>query len=366
MSKTKANTTPSFDIQIREVEKTQYHIENKILSNANYKFDVPKHSKLSLEISGKDLDFRIVNTIRRVVLDDIPTYAFPTGLITVSANTSIFNNDQMRLRLSQLPIINTDCDLFYLESRYSKDVNYNDPKRLIHPLEKKIEISVNAYNDSNKLKYVTTNDIKYYEDGEEIKNKYNTTCPPLLVQLRPSETFICSMRASLGHGDTDDIWAAVSNAYYEDIGNDIDQKIVLHLESQGQLDEYDILIKSCKYIKYKLEEIKKLIDTRFKSKEIETINNKLLLRFNNEDHTMGELLNYAFQNHPHIIFSGTSKQDHLIKSIQIIIEYSKEMKSPLDPIFEQIEYLTNMYDHIEKQLTKLNVSKVSNSSRKKK
>lgn len=346
----------NINIDIKEIENIAYHIETKTLSNTAYKFNISKASKLILEFSGKDLNFRIINTLRRVAHDDIPTYAFPTSLINVSANNTIYNNDQIKLRLSQIPIINTDLDLYYLDSIYWKDVNYADPKRIKHKLEKSIEISINEYNDTNKVKHITTNNIKYYENGNIIENKYNKECPLLITQLRPAETFTCSLRAALGLGDFDDIWSAVSNIYYDDIGTEENPKILFYIESQGQFDEYTILIKSCKFIKQKLQELKKEVEKKFNTKEINE-QKEIILVFDGEDHTMGEIINYAFQNHPDIIYSGVAKIDHLLKSIRITVVSADTIKSPLIPMMEQFKYLDLLFSYLEDKITNLSKKK---------
>ena len=185
------------DIKIDEIEKIDYHVvEKNLLDNATkypeYTYKVPISSKLVLKFTGTDINNIFINTLRRISMSDIPVYAFCSDLIKITANTSVFNNDMMRCRLEQLPIVNTDCDIFYLEDKYWKDVDYSDPKRLKHPKETMIDLQINSYNDTNDIKNVTTSDIRYFEDGEEVLNKYNVECPILLVQLRPAETLKCT------------------------------------------------------------------------------------------------------------------------------------------------------------------------------
>lgn len=363
-----------FDIKIEEVAKNTYHVVEKNLldnpkTNPEYNYTVPVSSKLQLKLTGADVNNIIVNTIRRVLIDDIPSYAFCSDLIKITDNTSVFNNDMMRVRLEQLPVINVELDAFFLENKYWKNVDYSDPKRNKHPKEKMIELSVTAYNDTNSVKNITTNHIKFYEDGEEIPQKYNKDCPILLVQLRPAETFKCSMRAAIGIGLRNNIWSAVSNAYYDDnttnskTGEFITTKgtdILFTVESLGQFDEYDCLIKACKFIKKKLEDIKNDITTKVQSKLIPDTR-EMIFVFENEDHTIGQLINDAFQDHPNIMYSGVSKSDHFVRSIKITIVSDNTIKSPYKAMVEQIDMLKNKYEYIEKQFVSLNKNKKTSS-----
>lgn len=62
--------------------------------------------------------------------------------------------------------------------------------------------------------YVTTNDIQYYEDNKLVQHKYNKNYPIVLIKLRPLEVFKCKLKAVLGVGERNAIWASANNAYY--------------------------------------------------------------------------------------------------------------------------------------------------------
>lgn len=359
----------NIDIDIAEVKRVKFHVSDVSMSSSDkskiYKYKVPMQSKLVLDFKGTELNNIIINTLKRVMFDDIPTYAFMADTINITGNTTIFNNDQMRLRLSQLPVLDTKLDLFYLDPIYWKNVDYSDPKRPKHELEKLIEIQINSYNDTQNVKNVTTNDIRYYVDSTEVFNKYNQDCPVLLTQLKPADSFICHMKAVLGVGQRDNIWTAAGNAYMDDhTTNDITGEeikldvpyITFTVESNGQYDEYDILIKSCKYIVKKITDIKQEIMKRVESKEI--IEAKTItFQFVNEDHTIGYLINSAFQEHEDIMFSGMPKPDHQVRAIIIKIACVNKLPSPIKPMMEKLDYLVNVYEHIQNKLIKLSSHK---------
>uniref|UniRef100_A0A6C0EBM2 DNA-directed RNA polymerase RpoA/D/Rpb3-type domain-containing protein n=1 Tax=viral metagenome TaxID=1070528 RepID=A0A6C0EBM2_9ZZZZ len=327
-------SSDKIDISVKEVDYTK-----------RQKFN---GSSLTLNFKGKDLNCKIVNTLRRVACNNIPVYAFPRELIDIQQNTCVaFNNDMLRLRLSQLPLLSIDeNELYFLQEKYYKDINFADPSRPKHPSEKSIEAYVNFHNNSNAIKDVTTNDMKIYIDGAEVK-MYDKDYPYLLVRLRPNDSFKCHMKACLGIGEYDAIWNASSDAFYDQL-DEKQNEYAFTVESNGQLAEYDILIKSCKFIVKKMEDVEIEINRKLQTKELSD-GKKFRLTLD-EDHTVGEILNYYIQNLTDTNFSGVSKPDHLIKNIKIKI-VSKKTTIPV--IKTAIADIISIYKHLEKQFTKL-------------
>src|SRR5437868_11956647 len=85
-------------------------------------------SNLTLELSGKDANVIVANTIRRISMDDIPMYAF--AYINIEFNNSVFNNDMMKVHLKQLPIYDVESGLYYLHPSFWQNVDYNDKNRV--------------------------------------------------------------------------------------------------------------------------------------------------------------------------------------------------------------------------------------------
>lgn len=306
-------------------------------------------SKLILEFSGKDINAVILNTIRRVSFDDIPTYAF--AYVDIEHNDSVFNNDMMKIRLNQLPIFDVHSNIYYLHPIYWENVDYYDKNREKHDKEIQIEAVVNYYNTKDEIFNVTTDNMSYYINGNQQKyaNK-NSNEPILLISLRPGETFKCHLKGCLGVGERSNIWAAAGQTYYD--VNEDSGKITFTTESNGQMVEHDILIKACKLIKIKLKSIAQEIKNRVDTKEI-MHNQVIFFELINEDHTIGNLINNCLQDHKDILFAGLSKPDHLIRAIKFKISSTSENTSPIKPFFESIEYLLNVFDHLEKQFLSL-------------
>ena len=298
-------------------------------------------SSLKLEFEGKDVYPKLINTISRVAANGLPTYAFPTQLINIEHNTcAAYDNQYMQLRLSNLPFYDVPIDLYHLHDKYWKNVNYSDINREKHPLEKDIKIYLNVHNNSNQIQQITTNDIKMYIDGEEVQS-YDKNYPILLVKLRPNDSFKFNMKAALGIGEFHTIWRSAVNSYAP-----YDDKVYnLILHGNGQETEFVILIKSCKHIIKRLEDIKTQIEKMANEREIKN-DAKLSLILDGEDHTIGEIINYEFQSHQNLS-SGMCKPDLLIKSVTFKLE-ALEPSKMIKSILECLDILINKYKQILK------------------
>jgi len=330
---------PEYDIKVEE----KYYNKKK----------AHKSSELCMKFSGKDCNIKILSALRRVCGISIPNHAFNSSMITIEENTCVaFNNDYMKLRLSQLPVFNVESKLSYLHKKYWKGINYADINREKHPDEKNIKIYINSHNNSNEIKDITTKDIKVYIDDSQVE-MYDPTSPVLIVKLRPNDTFKCMMVASLGIGEGDTIYSSCSNAwatYDEDIkdsGERIFKSGELILKSRGQQKEKDILKLACDYLIKKYEDFKIDLDNKIKSKQIlDDYNITLIL--DEEDFTFGELLNFEIQDDKNILFSGLSKPDHQIKSITFKILADK--KKPTDILKDTCNIVIEKIKKVKKHL----------------
>jgi len=338
------------DISVKE---SSYEPNNGILG-----------SKLSLLYSGNDINHKMVNTLRRVTFNDIPTYAFPPELITMTKNTSVFNNDYMRNHLSSLPILDipsSENDLFYLHPKYWNNVDYSDGERITHENEIIIDMYINSTNNTQHIMNVTTNDATIIKNDIKI-SMYDTEHPPLLIQLKPGQSFNCHMRSSLSIGENSDIWAASSNSYY-DIDDDTSQ-ILASYETKGQLHEYEFLIKACDYVCYKLEELRSNLNEKVISGQINKNNNIIMIYLVDEDHTMGELINDTIQDLSTVEYSGFSKPDNLVR-LGLIKVKCVDIHSPIDAFNEASSILTKKFKHIKQEFIKLHTKDKKDTKDKK-
>jgi DNA-directed RNA polymerase subunit L len=316
-----------------------------------------EQSQLVLRFSGNSVNCTIVNTLRRISYDLIPTYAFPGEAIKIEKNTSKYNNDMMRLKLSQIGYPgfifkhpNFKLSTFVLPEPFWKNVDYSDKKRSLHENDKyKIEMYINKTNDGSGIINVTTHDITFYENGTKITYPYKKS-PGLILGLNPGEEFKCYAVAQLGIGEVNNIWAAAGNTFYEQIKDD-ETEYLFTIESAGQINEYEILVKCCEIIRIKLDHIKEIVVRQHDTEENKN-SSRLQLILTNEDHTVGQLLNKVFQDHPNVLFSGIAMKDNLVKEILFKI-VTKDAKM-LETIFECIDYLRELFGKISSDISKLN------------
>jgi DNA-directed RNA polymerase subunit L len=255
----------------------------------------------------------------------------------------------MRLRLSQLPVMGVDSDMYFLHEKYWSKVNYADTKREKHPDEMIVECYVNAHNNTPNLVPITTNDVIVHIDGKQI-SPYNEKYPILLIKLRSNDRFKCHMKGVLGLGDRNIIWGMARNSYYDELDDKGKKTYEFTIEGNGHCDESEIMIRSCKHLIKKMSDLKKDLENKISTKQI-LPEKKIFFKLEKEDHTIGELLNYHFQDHSDIIASGLSKPDHLIKAVLIKVTASSNVTSPLDAMMESIDIIINKFSHIGKLLS---------------
>lgn len=331
----------SFDISVNEVNYVKYIKDESI--NANW---------LTLNFAGSDFNVKMANTIRRVAANRVPTYAIPIELINIESNTTVaFNNDYMRLQLSTVPIADIDPNLYQLDEKHWYKVNFTDPERDRHKNEQPNEYYVDVTNNTTSIIPVTTTDLAVHVAGEKT-SPYSEKYPILLIKLRPKDHFKCHFKSVLGVGDLNAIWKAARNGYYDEIETSKGKEYVLTLEGNWQFSEYELYIRSCKYLIFRLNQIKVDLTEKMNTGEIEL---EPIIQFSipNEDHTIGELLNYEFQSHDDILGSGCVKPDHLIRLIMLNVESVPEIKHPINAMLECIDICIKKFQHIGKLIENL-------------
>lgn len=325
------------NIQVKEIE---------------YTVDKYDSSLLKLELSGKNIDYQVINALRKVCINQIPIYAFHSSKINITRNNSVFDNSYMRERLSQIPIRKFDHKVKFLAQKYYKDINFTDPKRVRHvDDDNEIEIFIKAKNvGPQKVLNVSTNDIKLTINNEIIPSEkmFSSEYPVLIVQLRQDEEFECAMKGVLGIGEYDSIFNA-SNTYYELIE---DNKYYLMVESSGQFGEYDILIRGCEIILEKLNIIKENV-TQNQYQVVITENNAMILEIINEDYTCGGPINYFLQSMDEVVFSGITNPDFMQKNI--IIKFKvKDSSKPIDVFNKAVEETEKVFKKLIDNFIELN------------
>ncbi len=191
-------------------------------------------SRLILDFSGKGINEAVTNTLIRVAIDHIPTYAFNKNTIKIEKNTSIYMNNHIIGIIENIMIPNIDCNIIKLDNIYWKDIiyTYNKENRLRHEEDThNIEMNINVTNETNTNLLITTNDMKIYDNNKEI-NGYDKSYPHHIFELRPKEKFICNAYAVIGIGKRNNKWTSTANSYHNVFKNNTNgniEKIKLYI-----------------------------------------------------------------------------------------------------------------------------------------
>lgn len=317
-----------------------------------YETDEYDSSCLVLDISGKEAHHSIINSLRKVCLDQIPIYALDRGKIKILRNSSVYDNTEMEVRLSQLPLKRINSNVIYLPLKYYKNVDFAYSKLEKHPDDNiDIELYLNTKNNGpDKIKYVSTDDLRISINGDIIENKnmYKGKSPIILIELRVGEEIECSMKGVLAVGELNSIFNS-SNSYYKEIKEN--ENYIFTIESNGQLDEYQILIRGINIIIEKLKIIKENI-VNLQYDMIKSKNNSINIEIKNEDFTCGGPLNYVLQGMKEVLFSGVYAPNLMEKNIAITCVVDKNYRI-IDVFTEAIDKTIEIYNSIEKKVKKI-------------
>ena len=308
-----------------------------------------EESELVLNLSGKYINTPVVNCLRRVAFQFVPIYNFCTDTIHINKNTTIFNNDELKLRFTQICLylkdINIESNIDFLDKIYWKNIDYSNKEYIKHKEDNyKIEMYIDLKNNTDNILNVTTNDCSVYINDEKV-DIFDNEYPELLLKMKPNDEFSCRAKAVLNIGERSNIWSSVRNCFFEILDNN---SFNLTIQSMGQIDEKDILIKCCKIIKYKINKINDWVKTQ-NSKFSDPEYN--IFEIIDENHTIGELLTSFLQDHKDIIFCGGSKPDLLLNNY--LIKTSTSKNKYLDAKIEVLTSISKLYDDIEKKITKI-------------
>ena len=301
------------------------------IKQLHYK-DKPKtDSRLELQFKGSDINHVILNTLRRTILLNLPNYAFHPQNIQIETNTSSYNNDMLRLRISNMPIIN----LVPSEDTLKLLDDLENDRNII--LDKTLSMVVEYENKTMDIVPVTTNNIKFFIN-DEAAPEYPIDF--LLVKLKPNQKIKLVASTNLDIPKKSDIYTSVAICTYE---YEEENDIIFKLESRGSLTEYEIIRRACKIIINKLSSIlDKLLKLNFTNKS----NGNIILE--KETFTMANLITNGLQNHKNIEFAGY-KIDHLLIE-EAEIKYATDGKDIRDILKDTITKQIKIYEKIISQL----------------
>jgi DNA-directed RNA polymerase subunit L len=325
-----------------------------MLSIKNVSQDKTKgFSRLEFDIQGKEVDYVIVNTLRRMVLSEVPIYSYSE--FTFNKNNSVFHNNFIKNQIKNLPVWGIDNKIEIYEKT---SVIKNEVIDEIEDLEDNVELSVDKKVDSTTLEQltmyvdynnksndvftVTTDHAKFYFAQKQIQNPYSN--PIQLVKLQPTQFINFTAVTSIGIEKDNAIYSPVSICVYEQKKDD---EFRFFLESKGQITEKVILHRAILNLNKKLEDILKQV--------LPSVNNDSelsgLIEIKDEDHTIGNLLTHGLQNHKNVSFAGYHLPHPLEK--RVVIEYKLKSGKDSGKFKEILKDVINEYIELYSKLDKL-------------
>lgn len=308
-------------------------------------------SELVLNFSGKQINHIIVNSIKRIIQSDIPIYAYDS--FTITQNDSVFNNNYIKNHIRNIPVWGIDNKLEEFKENNEEekeevfdeatgiiqdDVDLSNNKETNYSSLNKLTLYVDYDNKKNEIIHVTSDDCVFYYNENMIKSPYPNKIQ--ILKLQPNQKIKLSAQANPGTTDKNAIYSATSACYFNE-NNESDYDF--YIESKGQLSEIRIIQLGIKLIIKKLE---KFLHNLPKSKGMEGI-----LKIENEDHLLGNLLTYQMQQMKSVRFCAYTTPHPLNKEIQI--DY-KLNAGNINIIFKEVvAYYENLFLSIEKEIMKI-------------
>jgi DNA-directed RNA polymerase subunit L len=341
-------------------------------------------SRLEFTIAGNNIDYILINTLRRTIYSEIPIIAFTDFIF--NKNTSIFHNNYLKLRISNMPVWGIDNKYDFIEdtnnTNNTNNINDKNNKKEINTNEnvdtdnendendfydtvnpkdtdinksnlKELSMYVNYKNKINNIYTLTTDDVNFYYDQKQIVSPYTTPIP--IVKLQENQEISFTAISKIGKENINVVYSAVCIAAYK--YNNINAKsgtcndFTFFLESRGQISEERIILVAIINIKKKIYNFLELINN-IKIDE-DNIEGELII--NNEDNTLGNLISRGLQLHKHISFAGYNLPHPLVKTVHIHYKLNEEYfklnnKFKIKKIIEDvINYYLEIFDIIYKE-----------------
>lgn len=284
-----------------------------------------RSNHLHMMIKGGKINHIIVNTIRRIILEELPAYAFDNNKITIKKNTSVYNNDYIRNRIENLPIPNIENNFDLKEYEMIRDIILNN----IVDNENKDEnynllnMYVKKKNETDEIMNITSNDCEFFMKGEKIDTIYDN--PILICKLKPEEEIEFSAVINKSMALKHSRYSLVGICCYEQIN---ENEYIFKFENRNQIKNKEIFNRACQIIIFRLENfLNKIKNKKFSSDKY----GKIIL--DKESHTLGNLLSRGLQDSNDISFASY-KKDHLLIE-EVVIEYVTNTDKSINEILDK-------------------------------
>lgn len=299
------------------------------------KLDNFESSNDTLTFNIKNMNVSLVNSLRRIIISEIPTVVFRTmpyekSLVNIEKNKTRLNNEIIKQRLSCIPIHITDLSI---------------------PLDKYV-VELDVKNETSETQYITTKHLKikniendkYLTSGELARifpenplTKHHIIIARLRPRLSddiPGEELKLTAKMTISNAKEDSCfnvvstcayeflrdvtrvqeeWAKKEKEYKEKSMSDADimferENFMIHdakryytkdaykfiIETIGVFDNKSILSKACDIMNNKLQEfIEQATSRSLTIHNAETLMKGYDIILENEDYTLGKCIEYA-------------------------------------------------------------------------
>lgn len=294
------------------------------------------HGKLTFTLSNVDVSY--ANAIRRTILSDIPIVVFKTSpynqnKCTIYANTTRLNNEIIKQRLSCIPIVMKDLGM---AERYAVELDVeNNTDSVITVTTKHFKVKdkqTDSYLDEGQVRtmfppFVPDNGRgEYFIELVRLRPRLSADLPGEKIKLscdlsvssaRDDGTFNVTGTCSFGSTVNDELMAQqleLQKQKWKDEGHAeneikklsknwmllegqrfiIDTSFDYVIESVGIYENIEIIVIACRLLIDKLSKVREQLendDTLIRKSEV-LMENCYDVILNNEDYTIGNMLNY--------------------------------------------------------------------------
>jgi len=312
---------------------------------------------MTFTLTGVDTSY--ANGIRRVILSEIPIVVFKTtpheeNKSNILINTSRLNNEIIKQRLSCIPICIKDLEIDLKNYQLELDVeNKTDTMMMVTTKDFKIRnLTTNAYLEQNTVYQIfppyipSTGKGEYFIDFLRLRPKISDEIPGERIKLTcdfsistARDDSMFNVVGTCSYGFTPDREEMVKQlSIRKDKWNtegktaaEIDfesknwnlleglryvkkQSFDFIVQTVGIFENKDIIIKACEILMHKLDTQKQLLDKDEMSIEPadSTLENCYDITLENEDYTVGTILNYEiyetfYKEHETLSYIGFKK-----------------------------------------------------------
>lgn len=323
----------------------------------------------SFLLTGPNVTNEFSNAIVRTISTLVGSYAFAPNFITFDKNTSIFNCDYMRLRISNFPIpieIEENNDESFHQTcvdleqkRYESIYNKKSDLEVLEELKIKqtslinnIHMHVDAKNVGDDILQVTSNSqyVTFYKNGKIIKDIFPNEI--LIVELHPKTEITFTAKADFNIPMENTMYSSTYLCHHNEIEKN--RSFLISYYSYGQLSEKKIIIEACKILILKLELLRNKITNSLKrmkentEESVSDINYKAELTIENDSHTIATVFTEALKRNEYVKSAGYQVEhpdDH-----HFVLKYFTE-GMPITKIVDiVIKQLINDYKDLIKQI----------------